>query len=539
MRLFPLASCLAFVLLLAGKVEADAPVATSFFPGGGRIGEAVTVEAKGDFKSWPVEARVDREGVTFVAGEEAGTFKAEIACDANPGIYWVRLFNEEGASSLRPFIVGSLPEIQEAEPNDSDSQAQDVDPAGLVINGRLEKAGDLDSFAVPLESGQTLVASIEAFELLGSPMDAVLQVVSPDGFVIDHVDDAPTFDPKLAFKTPTDGTYIVRVFAFPSEPDSSIRFSAGADHVYRLTLTTGDVIDLAHPSAINQDECEPRLSGVGWSGEHEPGSMGLLRFPDEGGLTWNPEHPGFARINVVDLPVIRAEEASEEPASLPVLICGRLEAEGSRDRFRVKGEPGSTVALRVEARVFSSPLDPVVRVENSSGEELAEQDDSGRSRDPELTVKVPDDGILVVEMRDLHKLGGPRFLYRVEVREPAPEVALSVESDNVVGSKEKPPTIPVVVDRRGGFKDRVTISVEGLPEGVTAEPVVSEADGDSAKKVTLALVTDGTTNWSGEVRIIGSIDGSEDGDSTRVFALADRIGGPPTSSLWLTITSTP
>lgn len=539
MRFPPIALLFAVASLSSGGAAADAPSASSFFPGGGKIGDSVDVEAKGSFKSWPVEARVDRDGLTFVAGEEPGHFTAEIACDANPGIFWVRLYNEDGATSLRPFIVGSLPEVQEAEPNDSDAQAQDVDPNGVVINGRLEKAGDIDAFAVPLESGQTLVASIEAHDRLGSPMDAVLQVVSPDGFAIDHVDDSPTLDPKLAFTAPTEGKYVVRVFAFPSQPDSSIRFSGGDDYVYRLTLTTGDVIDLAHPSAIGQEGSELELFGVGWSGEEGAGPLCVDRFPDPGGLAWHPHRPGFAVVKVVDLPIVRAEEATEDPVSLPALICGRISAEGARNQFRIKAEPGSMIALRVEARVFSSPLDPVILVENSSGEQLAEQDDTGKSRDPELTVKAPEDGVLVVEMRDLHGRRGPRFLYRVEARESAPEVALSVDSDHVVGSKEKPASIPVVVDRRGGFKEPITITVDGLPGGVTVEPVISESEGDSAKKVTLTLVSEDASPWSGEIRVIGTIEGKDDPEAARVVARAERIGGPPTSAVWLTLTPSP
>ena len=111
----------------------------------------------------------------------------------------------------------------------------------------------MDGFAVALTRGQTLVASLEAERHLGSPMDAVLQVVSPDGFVLAQNDDDIGRDPRIVFEAPSAGTYIVRLFAFPAKPDSSIRFAGGSDYVYRLTLTTGGFIDYAFPLAVGRD----------------------------------------------------------------------------------------------------------------------------------------------------------------------------------------------------------------------------------------------------------------------------------------------
>ena len=41
-----------------------------------------------------------------------------VAADAPPGLRWLRLYDEDGATALRPFVIGSLPEIVEVEPND-------------------------------------------------------------------------------------------------------------------------------------------------------------------------------------------------------------------------------------------------------------------------------------------------------------------------------------------------------------------------------------------------------------------------------------
>src|SRR4029077_11851714 len=107
-----------------------------------------------------------------------------VAADAEPGVRWVRVYDEEGATSLRPFILGTLPEIVESEPNDDPQPPQLIGLASSTVNGRLSPSGDVDGYSVSLDRGQKLVADLEASRHLGSPMDAVLQVVSATGFVL-------------------------------------------------------------------------------------------------------------------------------------------------------------------------------------------------------------------------------------------------------------------------------------------------------------------------------------------------------------------
>src|SRR5689334_9669816 len=167
-------SCL---LLLTPAGRAAPPAVTSFFPAGAQQGKTVDVTANGTFERWPAQAHVEGKGVTVRVGKEKGKLSFQVAQDAAPGTYWVRLYDEKGASSPRPFLVGTLPEVLEQEPNDDYHKPHAV-PSPSVVNGRLEKAGDVDCFAVKLIKGQTLVASLEAQHLLRSPMDAILQVVA-------------------------------------------------------------------------------------------------------------------------------------------------------------------------------------------------------------------------------------------------------------------------------------------------------------------------------------------------------------------------
>src|SRR5207248_7318196 len=147
-------------------------------------------------------------------------------------------------------------------------EPQALPAPNVVVNGRLEKDGDVDVFAVELRKGQTLVASLTAYSVLRSPMDGVLQILSPDGFVLAQDDDFHELDPQIVFPVPKDGRYLVRVFAFPAVPTAAVKFAGGDKFIYRLTLTTGAFADYAFPLAtwrFAPGETRADLNLVGWN----------------------------------------------------------------------------------------------------------------------------------------------------------------------------------------------------------------------------------------------------------------------------------
>ena len=98
---------------------------------GGRRGETVEVTAAGSFGHWPVRG-LDRRARASRSPPrpEKGKLSIAVAPDAPAGVHWVRLFDDEGATALRPFLVGTLPEVVEAEPNDDPARPQRLDDAG-------------------------------------------------------------------------------------------------------------------------------------------------------------------------------------------------------------------------------------------------------------------------------------------------------------------------------------------------------------------------------------------------------------------------
>lgn len=204
------ASALVWLGMLT-TVQAAPPSVSSLLPAGGQRGTEVAVTLQGTPGATVPEVWCHRPGLEFVRPEKPGPITVRIAADAQPGLYWLRFYNAEGSSTLRPFYVGTQPEVLEVEPNNSTRKPQALPSTRVVVNGVLSKAEDADVYAIPLTKGQTVVASVAAFEDLGSPMDAVLQILSPAGFVLEQNEDDQGWDPRITFTAPDDGTYFATV----------------------------------------------------------------------------------------------------------------------------------------------------------------------------------------------------------------------------------------------------------------------------------------------------------------------------------------
>lgn len=128
-----------------------------------------------------------------------------------------------------PFFldVDDLPEYLETEPNDEPGQARPV-ALPAVLNGRIDKPGDVDFWTFPARKGT--VYQFEARALaLGSPLHAVLAVTDASGKELARADAAAPgkLDPVLRFTAPADGSYFLRVASlFPSR--------GGPAYAYRL-----------------------------------------------------------------------------------------------------------------------------------------------------------------------------------------------------------------------------------------------------------------------------------------------------------------
>lgn len=523
------------VMVVSAVAQASAaqPKVDHFFPAGGQRGQTVVVTAAGDFSTWPVQVWADQPGVTATAEQDKGKFSVAIAADATPGVVWLRAYNEEGAAALKPFVVGTLPEVEEAEPNDTPGKPQQV-AEKIVVNGRLANGGDVDGFAFTLKAGQTVVASLQANELLGSPMDGVLQVCElierrgkPEAFVLAQNHDAIGLDPQLAFTAPRDGSYLVRLFAYPATADASVNFSSNASYVYRLTLTTGGFADHALPLAVQRGQpAEPRLFGWNLPAEGKP----LALQPPADPLApqvwaFHPDVAGAISLAVVDYASL-AESQVAQPLSLPIVVSGQLSQPKEVDSFAFQATKGTKLRFTCEARTLGFPLRGVLKVLDEAGKTMATAEPNEKGRVTELAFTPPADGRYVLSVEDEHGHGGVRFVYRLTLEEAQPDFDLSVAADNFVLAADKPLEIPVTLAVRDGLAEAIEIKAIDLPPGVSCEPIKSATSPKGGEVVKLMLkATPEAAAYSGPIRIVGT-----SGEMTRPV----RLSPSQSTAVWLT-----
>jgi len=194
----------------------ELPRVTSIFPLGGRVGDPVDIEVSG----WNLDK----------------TTLAPLPQDAKPGRHLIVASDGEFVSNQVPFVLDTLPECLDTEPNDDPSKAQKVS-LPVIVNGRTDEVGNWDVFEVEGKAGQTVVAEVHA-RRLGSPLDSFVKVTNADGKVIalndDHHDAASGLntdhaDSYLMVKLPADGKYFIHL--------GDTRRHAGNEYAYRLRIS--------------------------------------------------------------------------------------------------------------------------------------------------------------------------------------------------------------------------------------------------------------------------------------------------------------
>lgn len=542
---------------LAPTAIAAPPTLSHLFPAGGQRGSKATITLSGKF-DWPVN--VWAPGLEVAAGAESGKLDVTIPADLPADRVWLRLHNAEGASVLVPFLIGQLPEITEQEPNNASKEAQAIAESSVTINGALARA-DVDGFMVSLAAGQTLVAAVHANTRLGSPMDAILQVASPNGTVLAENHDALGLDPRIVFTAVQTGPHIVRLFAFPAAPDSTIAFRGGDDYIYRLTVTTGPFVSHAAPLAVTATE--PGLVRLhGWNlpaeltapiqpfgGERLAGfaelePFGEIRASSEVrlGFAFSPEFAGAARVRLVSHAVVRdiPQSDAEHPLVItpPIAVTGCLQSPRQRDVYHIPLSKGQPVLITVDADELGFPVDPVLLLTDPAGNTAAEADDTGKHRDAALAHTPEQDGVYRLTVSDRYRHGSPRSFYRLTVRPEQPDFELTASADAIVIPAGKSAELPVNVVRRnvpGQDVGPITVTAVDLPEGVTIAEAVSEPKGPTAGKVTLTFSSSGSGS-SGPIRLIGTA--REPAEIVRGVRTPARLGAA-WETVWLTAIASP
>ena len=410
---------LSCILLSSLAARAAAPSLDCFYPMALQRGTSNTITAVGKFDPWPPKMWTTASGISFVAETNKGKFRIEVAPDAKAGPYFVRAYNDDGASAPKFLLITDAPESNEKEPNNDFETAQAIGKLPEVVNGRFDKNEDVDTYRIDFNNGQTVVARVEAY-VLGSPVDAVLRLLDARGVeVAFNHDDGRTLDPEIIYTAPKAGGYFLQAFGFNYPADSSIRFVGNDKCVYRLRVS-GPTSE--HPFASCSREAEPN--------------------------------------NTI---------SNATPVEIPCAISGCIESGDDEDLFEFTAKKGERLAFKVEAAAFGYPLDARLGIRNSKQEEVAKADDSGGA-DPALDWSPDNDGTFFAAVRNVLHRGGSNCLYRMSIQKPEPALKATVAEHSFKIEPGKTNKISVTLKKMYGFDAKPSFVVDGLPEDVQYEP---------------------------------------------------------------------
>ncbi|MHB1426888.1 MAG: hypothetical protein ACYC3I_27340 [Gemmataceae bacterium] len=483
-------------------------------------------------------------------------FKVTLSAEVPPGIHDVRFVNKWGVSNPRAFVAGDLNEVLEKEPNNDVEQAQRVE-INSTVNGSMANPTDVDYFIFAGKKGQRVV-----FSCLASSIDSRfhpgLEVYDSKGKQLAHGRDYNNIasnnnDAVTDCTLPDDGDYTVRLYHFTHTQGS-------AEHFYRLSISTAPWIDAVFPCAVEpgkstsvtvfgrnlpggkrdesavvgdrvlekitvtvlpptKNSASPSLP---FSGLLTPKMAGIdgfeLRLRNDRGMS-NPFTIGLARAPLVlDNGNNDTPETAQEIA-VPCEIAGHIEKSRDRDWYSFAAKKGDVYIMDVLSDRLGAPTYVYFMLRNDKSE-LKESDDNqdflsrkfyAQSQDPQsFRFVAPADGKyqLMVSSRLADVVSGVRHFYRVRISPPRPDfslIALATGEHRPAGATVLAggqQAFTVFALRQDGFTGDISLSVAGLPKGVTAAP---QTIGDGLRESSLVLsAANDAAPWTGTIKILGT-----------------------------------
>jgi hypothetical protein len=379
------------------------------FPAGGQAGTTFQVTVTGDDLDDANKLLFSHSGITATlkttdpglgqTGPQPayGAFQVKIAPDVPPGVYELRVLGKFGLSNPRAFVVGSLPEITETEPNNSPKEANRV-ALGTTINGTCEGPG-LDYFKFSAKKGQRVIIDCWAFRI-DSRLDGTLVLYDSTGRELERNHNTNRRDPLIDFSVPADGEYLVslhdHMYGYYATP---------GECYYRLTISTGPYLDFIFPPVgapgsngqytlygrnLPGGKPAPRVEVGGKQLEALtvtiplPGGEKARDLVRDGGLHVEPSESfmdGIAYrlktrsgvsnpllLTMSNTPVVVASAGNQRPSEIPLFqppceYVGQFYPRGRRDRLSFAAKKGDVYWIEVFSQRLGVPTDPRLLVQ--------------------------------------------------------------------------------------------------------------------------------------------------------------------------------
>ena len=542
----------AFHLLLPATARAQAGQLVEFvYPQVGQAGTTVKVIAEGSFLQQPEEVLFYQPGIRCTHLEPLDTkldlnsgeakqaepgnsvqLTFEIAAEAPPGEYQLRLRTQDNLSELVTFWVSPFPVIAEQHAwrdsgdnrNDTRDTAQLV-PLNSTVFGYIPgvAAQDHDWFAVDCRQGQRLSLEVVAARLgtlhYGGLNDPAVRIYNADGRELGRNDDNALFtqDPVVSVIIPRDGRYFI-------DMHQQMDYEAGRLRHYLLHVGTfarplvtfplgGQAGQRIPLSLLGDAQGDLKLESElpSHPGPYEAAMVDV--YPPQSNDEPNPPSPN--RIHVApfgDVFEAGGHNSTDGPQpindELPLAINGRIESEGEVDWYRIKARKGDRYRVFGYGKTLDSELDPRIWIRPAPGNPSQRQWDEDDSRwephdlvghhyrhqtkrrlDPVFMFEPDTDGDWLVGIGDTRREFGPHHIYRIEfqphvdscfVHFPAYPSQATIIRDRIVLFPGHSYSRPVTVQPGFGSKYNKPLQLRArlLPPGVSMESQpFSQGDG--------------------------------------------------------------
>jgi hypothetical protein len=502
----------------------------SIFPPGAQAGQTLDVAVTNGADLDELDQMIFSHPGIKATHKTGNTFSVVVAANVPTGVYECRAHGLYGTSNPRAFVIGSLPEIQEADASNTREGALEV-KLNSVVNGKTGGAADVDYYKFAAKKGQRVLIECTALRIDSKFQGDISVFTSAGKRLARSVARLRRFDPMLDVTVPADGDYLIRATDFV--------YAGSNDYIYRLKIHTGPHIDFvspamgvagttskytiygrnlpgSQPAEIASDGRQLQKLDVQIALPNNVGKLepGLPAFALESGLdgasyTFKGATGTSNAVTIALAPQAAGieKEPNNEPAqsqkiTVPAEVTGQFQVRGDLDYYEFEAKAGSVYWIEVFAGRLGRQTDPYFKLEQVTKKEdgtetlklLTTLDDDATNAIPKLfetlnddmsyRFAVPADGSYRITLRDRYfeARGAPNLQYHLAVREEAPDFRVAVLSPApllnaaagfqtwAIGLRRGENLhVQVAAIRSHGFKGAIELTATGLPAGVTCK----------------------------------------------------------------------
>ena len=423
-------------------------------------------------------------------------FDIEVPKNQPARIYECRVATDQAVSSVSHLLVTPFPVIEEVEKKDNNTfDTAQVVKIPSTVCGICEKTEDLDCYKFTGKKGQEITLQVyaqrvtEAIHTMQTSgvylMDSILTLYGPQKQIVAQNDNFVKSDSLITYKLPADGEYVFEI--------RDARYVGSGKYAYCIEVSDTPFVYHTMPLAVQKGKTtEINLQGNALKGQQKASFSAAAT--QETGWAQRTFKTSAGQTNAVwtlisDNPQLVAPGTNISaktafPLTLPIGVSAQLDEAEQTHYYSFKVKKDQYYYFQLMSSRIDLPLDCVMEVQDAKGKAqrilvnggaTTEADDSLQTKDSEFYFKAPADGEYFVTVRDLHDRGGERFAYHLSAQPSGPEFEVHGE---YYYAQIAPGTNMMwfgKVKRLNGFTGPIEMSIEGLPKGVTLEPVTLPA----------------------------------------------------------------